>query len=244
MHAQLRDVDEVTEQFGDRYLQHEWKHVRHALERIAPVAGKRVLEVGCNVGATANVAARLGAAQVVGVDVDQVAVATARANTERWGGRLEFLHVRDTRRLPFGDESFDVVICNSVLEYVPPTQLPCVLAEISRVLAAGGIVLVHGTSNRLWPRETHSGQWLGNWLPTAVAPKRRRGVNPFAVKRQLSGYSDLLKDDPSAFKYIKRAQGMSPRWIRALQSVSSTFRISAGMLLPSFMVALRKPHNG
>jgi hypothetical protein len=135
------------------------------------------------------------------------------------------------------------VICNSVLEYVPAAVRPGVVAEISRVLAANGILLVHGTSNRLWPREAHSGQWLGNWLPRALAPGRRRGVNPFALKRQLPGYVDLMRDDPSAFEDIKRAQGMSPGFIRALKSVSKALKVSPGMLLPSFMVALRKPQK-
>lgn len=48
--------------------------------------------------------------------------------------------------------------CNSVLEYVQLRHLADLLLEIDRVLAPGGVLLVLGTSNRLWPREVHSGR--------------------------------------------------------------------------------------
>ncbi len=200
-----------------------------------------MLELGCNVGATSIIAAELGAAQVVGVDIDAQAVASARVNAARHGAVAEFVHLPDTRRLPFADATFDLVICNSVLEYVPIDIRCGVLAEVGRVLAPGGVLLVHGTSNRLWPREVHSGQWLGNWIPRALAPRFRRGVNPLTVRRFFGGYQDLLEADPSAFADIKRAQGMSARNIRLLSAAAGALHLSPGMLLPSFMLALRKP---
>jgi hypothetical protein len=39
----------------------------------------------------------------------------------------------DARRLPFTDAAFDVVVCLDVLEHIPPSDRPTVLAELRRV---------------------------------------------------------------------------------------------------------------
>jgi 2-polyprenyl-3-methyl-5-hydroxy-6-metoxy-1,4-benzoquinol methylase len=48
--------------------------------------------------------------------------------------------------LPFPDESFDLITCNMVVEHLP-TPLP-VFLEASRVLAPGGVLMVHTPNTR------------------------------------------------------------------------------------------------
>jgi SAM-dependent methyltransferase len=55
-------------------------------------------------------------------------------------------------RIPFPDESFDLVISNQVLEHVP--DLDVVLAEMRRVLKPGGICLSVFPHREVW-REGH-----------------------------------------------------------------------------------------
>lgn len=71
--------------------------------------------------------------QTVGVDLDADALRQHKGLTWR-------IH-SDIERLPFRDQTFDLITANMVLEHVKnPPQL---FAEVSRVLAAGGRFIVH-----------------------------------------------------------------------------------------------------
>lgn len=68
----------------------------------------------------------------------------------------------DGRRLPFPDQSFDVVHSNAVVEHVGPREdQERFVAELTRV---GRSVFVT-TPNRWFPIETHSRIPLVHWLP-------------------------------------------------------------------------------
>lgn len=235
------------------YVDHEWANGRILLDHVAPdLRNARVLEFGCNVGATAIVLRQLGAV-VTAVDIDPAALALARANADRHGVRdIEFLVLRqDARALPFASGGFDVVSCNSVLEYVAPTLLHPIVGELDRVLKPGGTVLVVGTSNRLAPCEVHSRRWLINYLPRCIdraagrSTPRQRGVWPWAIRRRFAGYEDLvLADRGAAYLRARRAAGMAPAKIavlRALIPIARRLGWSVGMLTPSAFLALRKP---
>src|SRR5262245_53183631 len=97
-----------------RYVDWEWFHIRYLLEDSAlGVKDRMALEIGCNVGATAIVLALLGA-KVTAVDVSERYLELARINAERYGvsERVTFIHIPDTRCLPFPDTAFDLVCCN------------------------------------------------------------------------------------------------------------------------------------
>ena len=64
-------------------------------------------------------------ARVTAVDISPACLEMARLNTKRYGSAaIRFRPVREGERLPFADGEFDVVTCNSVLEYVRPELLP------------------------------------------------------------------------------------------------------------------------
>jgi SAM-dependent methyltransferase len=87
------------------------------------------LDLGCGDGRlTAYVRAR----SLVGADVSEVALARARA---RLPG-AELVLVDPDEPLPFGDGSFDLVLCAETIEHVRDVQL--LLSEVRRVLRPGG----------------------------------------------------------------------------------------------------------
>ncbi len=236
------------------YVDYEWNHGRHLFEvGLVSVDGRQVLEFGCNVGATAIVLAHLGAV-VKAIDVNANYIALAELNAARYGvaGRIEFSVAPDTTKLPFDSGSFDVVSCNSVLEYVPRAMLGPVQLEIDRVTKAGGFILIAGTSNRMWPRETHSGRWLINYLPEAVDQTMlgrclQRGAWPWVVRAGFGSYDDVLLDNDKAFLDAKARIGTSAWKLRLLSLFARLTRqagISAGMLLPSMQLVLRKRQTG
>jgi ribosomal protein L11 methyltransferase len=111
-----------------------------ALEQLADrdaVAGTRVLDVGCGSGILAIAAARLGAATVVGVDTDPIAVEATLAN-----GRRNHVARRVVARggsIPSGEPPFDLVLANLIASVLIR------LAEaLSAELRPGGFLLASG----------------------------------------------------------------------------------------------------
>jgi len=173
------------------YADYEWSHLRPALAAYGiDVADRDVLEFGCNVGGSAVVLAALGA-RLEAVDIDPDMVAISTTNLERHGFRDQPLLVGPGAALPFADESFDLVLANSVLEYVDPRFLPTVIGEIHRVLKTGGRLFICGTANRLALRDGHSGRLLVGWLPRFVdrilGISLQRGLSPLQLHRAIRG---------------------------------------------------------
>jgi SAM-dependent methyltransferase len=228
------------------YVDYEWQHLRHIIEAL-PVRldGTHVLEFGCNVGASAILFATLGA-RVTAIDIAPDVVELARLNARRYGlDAIDFRHVGDTRRLPFDDGAFQMVSCNSVLEYVPPALLPAVQREIDRVLAPGGTILVTGTSNRLSPREVHSRRWLVNYLPRRLDPAGKhvqRGIWPAAARFGFGRHYDNLDHagDDGLFARSRRAMGMPRARLALLQGAAKALGTSPGLLSPNIFCVLRK----
>jgi SAM-dependent methyltransferase len=83
---------------------------------------------------------------VTGLDYSDEAVTHA---TRKYGSKVSNLHFLqgDASRLPFSDQSFDVLCCFQVLEHLEDG--PGFLFEARRVLKPGGVLLLT-TPNRLW----------------------------------------------------------------------------------------------
>ena len=93
-----------------------------------PVAGRRVLDLGCGPGHYTR-ALRAAGATVVPVDLDP-------AELRQPGGPPEGAVIADARALPVPVATFDAVVCSNMLEHTPSPA--AVLAEVVRVLRPGG----------------------------------------------------------------------------------------------------------
>ena len=127
----------------------------------------RVLDVGCGSGPWSLRWVERGA-HVTGLDfdLDLLRIALRRPGLE--GGRFRPV-LADARSIPMAAESFDVITLNSILEHVP--DWGSVVSEAARILAPGGIVVIH-TANRWHPLQGEINHFpFYPWLPEAV--KRR-----------------------------------------------------------------------
>jgi SAM-dependent methyltransferase len=96
--------------------------------------------VGCNWGRWSVAAARLGY-RPVGLDPSLGAVLAARRVCRQMGLAADFV-VGDARFLPFVEQSIDTAFSYSVLQHFSKKDAGIALAEIGRVLKAGGKSLV------------------------------------------------------------------------------------------------------
>lgn len=101
-------------------------------------AGAAVLDVGCGVGLDSAAMARRGL-QVTGVDLTNVAVATAQRRARERQLRVDYA-CADAEHLPFAGNTFDYVYSFGVMHHAADTQR-CV-DEAYRVLKDGGEALV------------------------------------------------------------------------------------------------------
>lgn len=119
-------------EFGDAYIErnreagvnreHFWAAI------MAEFPARRVLEVGCNIGANLSWICQSAAAQhVCGVDVNVKALLELRRN-------LPGVHAvwSPARMLPFRSNSFDLVFTMGVLIHQPESALASVMSEILR----------------------------------------------------------------------------------------------------------------
>ena len=100
-------------------------------------AGDRVLDAACGTGIVTRVAVQrygdLG--HVVGVDLNAGILEVARANASATPVPIEWRH-GDVCALPFADASFEVVLCQQGLQFVPDPG--AALREMRRVLVPVG----------------------------------------------------------------------------------------------------------
>jgi arsenite methyltransferase len=104
--------------------------------------GEVVLDLGSGAGTDSLVAAQMVGPQghVTGLDMTPEMLAKAQAAAaEMEAANVKFVE-GEVEVLPFGDESFDVVISNGVIDLVPDKD--AVFSEINRVLRPGGRIQV------------------------------------------------------------------------------------------------------
>ncbi|HEY6547746.1 MAG TPA: class I SAM-dependent methyltransferase [Vicinamibacteria bacterium] len=101
------------------------------------LAGRRVLDAGCGAGGTALSLAE-EARFVAGLDIDARFAGTGtRLQAEKGVGGAGFVK-GDGVRLPFADESFDLVLSHEVIEHI--YEGPGYLRDMARVLRPGGVL--------------------------------------------------------------------------------------------------------
>jgi arsenite methyltransferase len=99
------------------------KATRELIELCHIDEGKYVLVVGCGVGITPCYLAKRYGCRVVGVDLSERMIDRSNERAKREGveDRVEF-RVADAQNLPFEDNIFDAVICESVLAFIEDKQ--------------------------------------------------------------------------------------------------------------------------
>ncbi len=113
-----------------------------------PLDGAKVLDVGCQNGATLVSLATRGA-RPTGIEVNAKCARAAEIRL-RCHGIESALVVASACEMPFEDASFDGVVASNVIEHVPDAR--AMVRECARVLKPGGVLYIDGP-NRLSPKQ-------------------------------------------------------------------------------------------
>lgn len=105
------------------------------------------LDIGCSNGiVTYSISPMFK--QIVGVDIDLTAIQMA---VEAHDKKTSYANA-DAMALPFGEKSFDAIICSQTYEHVPSSER--LFKEIDRIIKPGGILIFSGP-NKSFPIEPH-----------------------------------------------------------------------------------------
>lgn len=120
---------------------HWWYRALHRLlfqnlQRFLPDwRDKKILDAGCGTGAILNLLGNPD--RNVGVDLAPEAIAICRNRG------LTNVQREDICALPFANDSFDAIICSSVLYHAWIPDVSVALRELHRVLRPGGLLLIN-----------------------------------------------------------------------------------------------------
>ncbi|WP_108663425.1 bifunctional 2-polyprenyl-6-hydroxyphenol methylase/3-demethylubiquinol 3-O-methyltransferase UbiG [Acuticoccus kandeliae] len=129
----------------------------------APLAGLRILDIGCGGGLLSEPLARMGA-DVVGADAAPMNIAVARRHAEKMGVPVDY---RDTtaEALAEAGESFDVVLAMEIVEHV--SDVAAFVAACASMVRPGGIT-IFATLNRTpksFALAIVGAEYVLRWLP-------------------------------------------------------------------------------
>jgi ubiquinone/menaquinone biosynthesis C-methylase UbiE len=176
----------------------ESKARQQALKMVEIRNGERVLEVAFGTGLNfVEILKRNPQGWVEGIDASTKMVEKTRKRISKIGQKNYTLHLGDCRRLPFRDETYDVLMNQYLLDILPVEDFVPLLLEFKRVLKHGGrMVLVHMTKGEKWVNQIYEG--IYKLKPPLLAGCRGVMAQPFFEK---IGFKDFQREFISQFGF-------------------------------------------
>lgn len=173
--------------------------------------GKRILDVGCGTGEL-TVRMNLLGFETMGIDVHGRALDLAKILAVENGLPETTFVENNAERLPFAENSFDIVTMFSVLEHVDDQMLiNSLLPELKRICRGLVYVLV---PNRLKVSDDHTGLRFVSWMPKRLAEMYIKARGP-------------------KYRYFISASGLWDVFYRTLGRISSLFQSDFLLDFPS-----------
>ena len=210
---EIRKFEELASRWWDKNSEFKPLHDINPLranwiDNLAPVAEKKVLDVGCGAGILAEALAQRGA-QVTGIDMGDAPLGVAKLHQFESGLSIDYQKSTAEDYAQQHESAFDIVTCLEMLEHVPDPS--SVVQACAKMVKPGGHVFFSTINRnpkaflfaiigaeyllRLLPRGTHEyakfirPSELANWSREAdLQVNQMTGLlfNPITKKYRLS----------------------------------------------------------
>jgi SAM-dependent methyltransferase len=193
--------DEISRSIADA--------IEHAVERLQPRPGERILDLATGTGWASRVLAqRFPGAKVTGSDIADEMLEHARAAARTLQLNIDYRHA-DAEQLPFEDGSFDAVVSTFGVMFVGRPEAAA--AELGRVVKKGGRVVLS-----TWKDDGNVFQMFGVMKPFMPAPPQPPPPSPFAwgkrerLQELLGQQFDLqIEEGTNQFRYDSGEQAFN-----------------------------------
>lgn len=190
--------DEISRSIADA--------IEHAVERLQPRTGERVLDLATGTGwASRVIAQRFPGVKLVGADIADQMLDYARAQAARLQLDIEYRHA-DAEALPFADGELDAVISTFGVMFASKPERAA--AELARVVKPGGRVVL-----ATWKPDSGVFQMFGVMKKHMPPPPQPAPPSPFAwgdtarVKELLGDAFELrFEQGTNRFRYASGEQ--------------------------------------
>lgn len=160
--------DEISRSIADA--------IEHAVERLSPQPGARVLDLATGTGwASRVIAQRFPGVKVVGADIADQMLEYARSAAAKLALDIEYRHA-DAEKLPFADASFDAVVSTFGVMFTGNPEAAA--AELARVVQKGGRVVLS-----TWKHDSNVFHMFGVMKKFMPPPPQPAPPSPFAWGR-------------------------------------------------------------
>lgn len=204
--------------------------IRHCLAELCPpnaapfqpLAGLRILDIGCGGGILAEPLARMGA-QVTGIDAAEAAIRTARAHARRQGLAIDYRRAQ-AEDLSAAGEDFDAVCALEIIEHVADPET--FIHDAARLVRPGGAIIL-STLNR-----TANSFFLGVVAAEYILGWAPRGTHDWRKFLRPSELTHMLRRNGCA---VARLSGI------VFDPIAGGFRLHPDDLGINYLLAARKP---
>jgi ubiquinone/menaquinone biosynthesis C-methylase UbiE len=226
---------------GPEHRDEESPWYRLVLEYLVPLSGKRVLEVACGRGGFTDRVASMGAV-IFGADFSEKALEIARARAFRNSRTARFTQA-DAQKLPYADESFDVVVsCETIEHVLDPLSA---VGEMARVCRIGGLLYLTTPNyfNAMGLYKLYALARHGKRVSAWDQPLDRVFLFP-VVRRMLrrTGW-EIIRSDGTVHQFPIRP-GHNPVALPSFESNRTLRRMLSPFAYHYFLMARKRPVRG
>jgi ubiquinone/menaquinone biosynthesis C-methylase UbiE len=122
--------NDFGEEYQEKRYYNDYVEIPNMLKTVKNIKGKKLLDIGCGAGIHIKSYSKKGA-KCSGIDISETMIEMAKKKNPK----IEF-KVGTVTKLPYKSNSFDVVTCSLILDYIK--DLNKAFKEINRVLKKGG----------------------------------------------------------------------------------------------------------
>ncbi|MCX5694884.1 MAG: methyltransferase domain-containing protein [Candidatus Omnitrophica bacterium] len=212
-YAQFYDAEYLSSDKGQSELQ---EHLCRRLDAFRnsvipwlndakPLAGSRILEIGCGTGSSTVALAEQGA-EVTAVDILETSLIVAKDRCKVYDLNVNFLCANATKvHNMLGSQHFDFIIFFATLEHMTHSERMIAMKNTWGMLSPGSLWCLIDTPNRLWYYDGHTSQLpFYLWLPDELAFLYSR----FSPRKSFCNlYREI--DDDSKLNFLRRGRGVS-----------------------------------